>query len=222
MGITRVQAFSGTNTGFASVVTTSAVTTTLGNMLVAIAQADTVAQNGITVTDSKTNSWTRVKSVSLAAVFDLEVWVTVLTAAGASHTVTATDNGGGVDSLIIVEEWSGEAASPSDVSAGTSGSSTALNSGATGTTAQANEMVMCAGVSSGNVTMTAAGSFSNLTKVNTTFSTLAFESQIVSAAAAQTGVMTSGTANSWVCIVATFKELAAAGGSATGNFLAFM
>jgi hypothetical protein len=213
MALARVQAFSGTNTTFASSVTTSSATTTVGNILIAIVEADTVAQNGITVSDNKGNTWTRVISTALAATFDLEVWVAQITTGGASHTVTATDNGGGVDSLIIVEEWSGAATSSvADQSVGATGTvSSAANSGASGTTTQADEVVIGAVVASGNRTFTLGAGYSNGTKVNTTFSSLFFESQIVSATGTQTATATISANVSWVCQVATFKEAAAVG-----------
>lgn len=208
MALTRVGVHTGTNTTFASTVTTASWTSTSGNILIAAIEADVVAQNGITVTDNKGNTWSRVISNSLPSTFDLEIWVAINIIGGATHTVTATDNGGGVDSLIIVEEWSGAALTgASDKSAGATGvASTALNSSASATTTQADEIVIGAGVASGNVTMTAGAGYTNLTKVNTTFSTLAFESKVVSSTGAQTATMTSGTAGSWVCQVATFKQ----------------
>lgn len=219
MALARVGVHTGTNTIFGSSVTTASWTSTSGNILVAGIEADVVALNGITVTDNKGNTWNRVISTSLASTFDLEIWVAYNITGGATHTVTATDNGGGVDSLIIVEEWSGAAlAAALDKSAGATGlASTALNSGATAATTQADELVVGVGVASGNVTMTAGASYSNLTKINTTFSTLAFETKVVSATGAQTADMTSGTAGSWACEVATFKQLvvAAAGGNST-------
>lgn len=224
MALARVQAFSGTNTVFGSLVTTGAVTTTPGNMLVAIAEADTVVANGITVSDNKGNTWARVISTALAATFDLEVWVCKnITSGGASHTVSASDSGGGVDSLLIVEEWSGQdTTAPSDKSIGATGSSTALSSGASAATTQAAELVIGAGVVSGNVTMALGAGYTNLTRVNTTFSTLAFESKVVAATGAQTAAMTAGTAGSWVCQVATFKEAAAAAPSVYGGTLPMM
>lgn len=180
-------------------------------MLIAIVEADTVAANGITVTGNNSTSWSRVISTSLAATFDLEVWVAYNIPGGAAQTVTATDSGGGVDSLIIVEEWSGAAtSSAADKSIGATGSGTALSSGASATTTQANELVIGAGVVSGNVVMTAGSGYTNLNKVNTTFTTLAFESKVVAATGAQTAAMTSGTTGSWACQVATFKEAGAA------------
>jgi hypothetical protein len=181
-------------------------------MLIAIAEADTVAQNGITVSDNKGNTWSRVISTPLAATFDLEVWASYNITGGASHTVTAADNGGGVDSLIIVEEWSGAAlTSAADQSVGATGTvSSAANSGASGTTTQADEVVIGAVAASGNRTFTAGSGYSNGNKVNTTFSSLFFESQIVSATGAQTATATISANVSWVCQVATFKQAAAA------------
>lgn len=222
MALARVGVHTGINTAFASSVTTASWTSTSGNMLIAVAQADTVAQNGITVTDNKGNTWSRVRSDSLAATFDLEIWVAYNITGGAGHTVTATDNGGGVDSLLIVEEWSGAALSSAlDKTTGTTGTtSTALNSGASAATTQAAEVVIGAGVASGNVTMTAGATYSNLNKINTTFSTLAFESKIVAATGTQTADMTSGSAGSWVCQVAAFKEATVAPAVYDGKFFA--
>lgn len=209
MALTRVKAFSGRNTTFASSVTTSSVTVTAGNLIVAVVEADVVAQNGVTVTDSKGNTWNRVLSTAVVDTFDLEIWYSVITTGGAGYTVTATDNGGGVDSLIICEEWSGQDSVPLDRSTSANGSSTNLNSGATSATTVNDEVVICGGVISGNTTMTAGAGFSNLTKVNTTFSTLAFESEIVATTGAQTGTITAGATGVWICGVATFKQAAA-------------
>jgi hypothetical protein len=212
MALSRIGVHTGTNTTFASSVTTASWTSTAGNALIAIVEADTVAQNGITVTGNNSTSWSRVISTSLAATFDLEVWVALNIAGGAGQTVTATDNGGGVDSLIIVEEWSGVAsASAIDKSAGATGtSSSAANSGATATTTQADEVVIGAVAASGNRTFTVGAGFSNGNKVNTTFSSLFFESQIVAATGTQTATATISASVSWVCQVATFKAAVAA------------
>jgi hypothetical protein len=207
MALARVgSVHTGTNTTFASTVTTASWTSVSGNALIAIAEADVVAQNGITISDNKGNTWNRVISTAVASTFDLEVWVALNITGGATHTVTAADNGGGVDSLIIVEEWSGVAlASAIDKFAGASGTSTAANSGATAATTQADELVIGAVVASGNRTFTAGAGFSNGNKVNTTFSSLFFESQIVAATGAQTATATISASVSWACQVATFK-----------------
>ncbi len=49
--------------------------------------------------------------------------------------------------------------------------------------------------------------------VNTTFSSLGFESQVITGGGAQTATMTGSVAGSWVMGVATFKD--ASGGVAT-------
>lgn len=214
--LARGQIFSGSNTTFSSTVTTSPnVTVTAGNLVVCGVEADAVAANGVTVVDNKSNTWARAKSNSLAATFDLEIWYSTLTTGGGSYNVTATDNGGGVDSLIICEEWSGNAVAAFDVAQGAtdnSGTNVNLNSAATSATSQANEVVFGVGVTSGTPTYTLGAGYTNLTRVATTFSSLGFESKIVSAAAAQTATLTASVAGSWVMQVSTFKEL---GGAAT-------
>ena len=223
MALARVGVHTGTNTTFASTVTTASWTSTAGNILIAIAEADTVAANGITFTGNNSTSWTRVISTSLASTFDLEVWVAYNIAGGAGQTVTATDTGGGVDSLIIVEEWSGAAlTSAADKSAGATGlASSAANSGASAATTQAHEVVIGAVAASGNQTFTPGASYSNWNKVNTTFSSLFFESKIVAATGAQTADATISAGVSWVCQVATFKQAAAAV-VASGNTMLLM
>lgn len=221
--ITRVQEFSGTDTTFASTVSTSLVTATAGNLVMCVTESDVVAQNGITVIDSKGNTWTRVRSDAIAATLDLETWYSRITTGGASYKVTASDNGGGVDSSIICEEWSGEAASPVDVNQGATdntGLSGALNSGATSATSQANEVVIGGGATAGAPTYTVGSGYSNMNRVATTFTSLAFESKIVSATGAQTATLTAGAAGSWGMHVATFKELVPAATS-FGTFISF-
>lgn len=220
MAITRVGVISGTNTTFASVVTTGSRTTTTGNVLIAVMEADVVAANGCTVTDNKAgNTWTRVLSNSLTATFDFEIQYSVLSLGGAGHTVTCTDNGGGVDSTLIVEEWSGQTASlPADKSASAqdaTGASSAPNSTATATTSQANEAVIGGTCVAGAPTLTLGAGYTNLTRVATTFTALGFESLITSSAAAQTATFTAGVAGSWVCGVSTYKEA----GGAVASFI---
>lgn len=212
MALTRVGLHTGTNTTFASTATTASWTSTSGNILVGVAEADTVAQNGITFSDNKGNVWSRVISTALAGTFDLEVWVSLNITGGSGHTVTAVDNGGGVDSLIMVEEWSGAAtASASDKSAGATGTvSSAANSGATATTTQADELVIGAVAATGNRTFTPGATYSNGNKINTTFSSLFFESKVVTATGAQTADATISANVSWICQVATFKAAVSA------------
>lgn len=212
MPLQRVQAVTGTNTSFASSVTSDSFTSKLGNFLVAVVEADVVAQNGITVTDNKGNPWSRAVSVSLASIFDLEIWYAPIQIGGSGHTVTGADNGGGVDSVIIVEEWSNvNFTSPYDVSTGASdntGTSTALNSGATESLSVEDELVICAGViSAAGVSLSLGSGYSNLTTASTSFSILGLESKVISGTKdAQTGLMTANSVSTWICNVATFRQ----------------
>lgn len=211
---TRIQVTSGSNTSFSSTVTTSAFgsNTTVGNILIAVCEADVTSTNGCTVTDNKGNSWTRILSQAPSTVFDMEMWYTVITSGGSSHTVTMTDTGGGVDSNLIVEEWSGNANTPFDVSASAqdvTGISTAPNSGATASTALTDELVIGGTAVAGAPTLTLGSGYTNLTRVATTFTALGFESKVVSATGAQTATFTAGAAGSWACGVATFKNTSA-------------
>lgn len=220
--LSRIQVFSGTNTGFASTVTTSSVTVTAGDLIVCGAEADVVGANGITVIDSKSNTWARSKSNAIAATMDVETWWSRIATGGSGYTVTATDTGGGVDSLIICEEWSGNAVVPNDVAMGATdntGVSGALNSGATSVTAQNNEVVFGIGATTGAPNYTLGAGYTNLTRVATTFTSLGFESKTVSATGAQTATLTASVAGSWTMQVATYKELVST--AATFAFWAF-
>jgi hypothetical protein len=176
------------------------------------AEADTVAANGITITDNKSNTWSRVQSKSVAATFDLEIWYSILTSAGSGHTFTATDNGGGVDSIIAVEEWSGQAASsPTDGSNSNNGSGSSQTSGNV-TTANANDLLWVAAVEAlGSNGYSLGSGYSNLTQDSTTFSNLAIESQVVSATGTYNGAITGGVGVSWACGMVAIKQLAVAG-----------
>lgn len=220
MALTRVQAATAKNTTFASVVTTTGITTTAGHIVMVCAEADTVAANGITITDSKANTWTRVISKSVVATFDLEIWYSILTSAGASHTFTATDNGGGVDSIIIVEEWSGQAASaPTDGSSSNSGTGSPLTAG-TITTTNANDLIWVAGAQAvGALDLTASTGYSNLTQNSTTFSNLGICSQVVSATGSYNGGFTSTVSVNWAAGAVAIKQLAAATTAPSSTFL---
>jgi hypothetical protein len=212
MAFSRIQSATGANTTFASSVTSSGITTTRGNLLIALIEADTVAANGINVTDNKGNYWTRVISEVRASTFDLELWYTVVRYAGSGHTVTATDNGGGVDSIIIVEEWSGSAtADVVDRSEGDNlggGGSTALNSGNTSTTRHENQLIIAGGVVAiAGVSLSEGAGYSNPTTASTAFSILRMASKVATTNAVEAGTFTAGVASSWACVVGTFKVL---------------
>lgn len=223
MALARVGLHTGTNTAFASTVTCASWTATAGNMLVAIAEADTVASNGITITGNNSASFARVISTVTSGNFDLEVWVAYNIAGGAGQTVTAADNGGGVDSLIMVEEWSG-AALTSALDQSTGQSLTGLSSytsGNTAATSQANELIVGALAVTAGTVLTAGAGFTNLNTVTTAFSQLAFETKVVAATGVQAATATSVATSACSISCSTFKEAAAVGGSNSG-FLSFM
>lgn len=196
MALARVQAVSALNTSFASSVAVT-LTPTTGNILLAAIEADAVTANGITVTDSHGNTWTRIKSVAVSGTFDLEIWW-AKAGTSTSTVVTATDNGGGVDSIIIVEEWSGAATtSPTDGSATGSGTGTTL-ADVGYTTTNANDLIWCAGVLSATANDLSAGSgFSNLTQNHTTFSNLGACSKVVSSTGLYSGNLMGSVSASW-------------------------
>lgn len=207
MAITRVQQTSGTDTGFLSTVTTSAFgsSVTAGNYLILAWEGDaaTIEQSASVPTDNKGgNTWIRAQSKLDSVVFDLEIWYTKVVNGGAGMTVTVTDGLGGADGLLIVEEWSGIASiTPYDGSNSAFGTGNgALNSGAIATT-NANDVIWVGGcVSSGSTTITAGTNFSNVTQVNTSFTTLGVGSRVVSGTGSYSGLLTSSVTNQdWLC-----------------------
>lgn len=211
--VARVQAFSGTNTTFVSSVTTSSVTVTAGNLIICTAEADVATS--MSISDSKGNAWTLFQTNTIAATFIHNTWYSIATIGGSSYTVTATDNGGGVDSLIICEEWSGAVSSLATVADKNTGATdggvpgTAMSSGASAVTTQAAEIVIGTGVAAGAPTLTLGATYSNLTRVATAFTAIGFESKIVAATGAQTSTLTAGAASTWSMHVTTYKEAAA-------------
>ena len=209
MAITRVQKTSAVDTTFASTVSAASITPAAGNCLIAVVAADVVPLSGCTVSDSQNNAWTRITTLSAAATFDLEIWAS-LNVVNAATIVRSHDTGGGVDSEIIVEEWSGIATTNAiDQSHSATGESNAPNSGASPATTQADELVIGAAVGSSPCGYTLGAGYTNLDTTATSYDVLAFESKVVAATGAQTATFSLSASPSWVCSVATLKGIAA-------------
>ena len=211
MALARIQSASGVNTTYASTVNATFSSTLTNPSLILVAFAadlETTAAN--TPTDTAGNTY--VKAARLAATgngTDMEIWYALNTHATASNKVTVTDNGAGVDSIVLIEEWTGAKTSGAfDKTAQAVGSGTALDSGATATLSQAAELVWVMGINTlgtGNQLSLATG-FTNLTQNNVPGDINAgIASKVVSSTTAVHGLMTTAS-DSWGCIVATFMQ----------------
>lgn len=213
MAFSLLQTKTGLNTTFASSVASTAFANALtnGSIILVAWEGDAVAANGAsTPTDTAGNTYVRVFSKAVAATFDLEIWYALNTHTTASNVVTITDNGGGVDSIIIVEEWSGNvSSSPTDGSSSNSGSLSPLTAGAF-TTTHSNDLIWVAGVEAVNASdLTAGAGYTNLTQANTAFSNLGICSQ-VGPIASYNGTFTSTVGVSWACGAVAIKDTAGA------------
>jgi hypothetical protein len=213
----QVQAASGINTTFlSSVSATFGSPNSVGNMILVAWEGDEVTANGgNTPTDTAGNTYVRLASVNIALDHELEVWVCYNCKQKAGNVVTVTDTGGGVNSIVIVEEWIGVSTlALIDQTAGASGNGTALSSGATATTTNERDLLWVAGnvdVPTGSNVLSLGTNFSNLTQ-NTTpgFSCLGIESRVVNGRAAYTGLFTSSISQSWSCIIVAMRAASAA------------
>lgn len=209
MAISFVQGKSGTNASGATSTTSTAAfssNTTLGNLIIVGIANDGTAGSVTSVTDTQGNSYSLVvRNTALTAV-TAEIWVAVVTTAGASNVVTA--NQGFNDGAIFAQEWSGLATSSfTDQLARGTGSTTTMTA-TTAATTVANELIFAVGEVdlSGSNTITVGAGYSNFLTASSSFVRGAIESKTVSSTGAQTATMTiaSGTA-SWRECIATFK-----------------
>lgn len=221
MALAFVQSAKVSAAGFPQTLTTPAFAsdTTSGNLIVVGAMSQSGANAIDSVTDSKSNTYTRRGQANSSTSINCEIWVAENITGGASHTVTATENGfltGGV----IAFEISGAATSSSfDVTAGTNGTGGSLSSGNTATTAQANEILIGFGgiTSNTNPTWTEGTSFLPSPPVSTSGTSagyaIAMEYRIVSATGAYAGTMTSSNSGqNWAMVVVALKEAGGGGG----------
>ncbi len=223
-----VQSTSASESGNATPLATTGITTTSGNLLVAGITFDSGTLNTITgVTDSKGNTW--VKAVELDATDLVGIWYAANIVGGSAHTINIAYNDSVGDAIsCVVQEFSGIAtSSPLDKTAIADGTSTAPNSGASAATTQADELVVgVAGWFGATTTASLGSGYSNLAQVAKANASTAMESKVVAATGAQTAAFTLAASRDWACAVATFKA-ASGGGGGGGNpaqargFLAF-
>lgn len=216
----RQQYATGSNSAFASTVsaTLGAPMTALANgfftsTIIITVRCDLVTTSANTPTDTVGNTYARVAQLaSTNSGSDFEVWYAKNVKTNSGNVITVTDNGAGVDSEIIVEEWIGlDPTSPFDKTAQaiSGGSTTAISSGATATTTGAPGVVLAhATTDAATAVMQPGAGFGNLAQVTTTSpSDTGTASQIVRTLAAYTGLMRTGVAADWGAIVTTWKAV---------------
>lgn len=219
MAIAFVKGGDGSGVASGTATTSSIGTTTTGNLMVVCCASNSATSNDFSsVTDNKSNTYTRAKSQPGNAT-DVEIWYAANITGGASHTVTATTTNGFRNVALVAQEYSGAATTtPLDQTAGATGTSATPSSGATATTTQADEMVFGALVVEASDAISLGSGFSNL-GTNTGIASLrpAAESMIISSTGAQTATFGIAASQPWNCAVATFKATGGGGGGNPGR-----
>jgi hypothetical protein len=212
MALVRQQAASGVDSAFNSTVsaTFGAALTNGSIILVAWEGDDPTANNSAnTPTDTAGNTYVKVLAEFQSGSFELDIWYALNTHTTASNKVTITDTLGGSDGIIIIEEWTGQAASsPVDVSNFASVASGSVSPFTTANlvTTNANDLIWVACVNDDGGNYLALGSgFTNLTQNYTAFSNLGINSMVVSSTGTYTGVMTGTTNGSTIIIAVAIK-----------------
>lgn len=200
----------GTTSGTSHTVTWGSDTTT-GNLFVAsimVGGASSVSS----ITDSQSNTWTKITSLTGTSTVTLEIWYSKNITGGTTPTITINHSNQQANS--IVREFSGlDTASPLDKSAIAAGIGGSPSSGATATTTSANELVVGFAADIVNAGTVGAG-YSNLLrqqKAGTTMSAY-IEGKTVTSTGTQTATF-GGMSSIWVVGVATFKEVVELRGS---------
>lgn len=197
MAAVLLQVAKGANTTFVSTVTaTFANPLTPGSVLLLAWEGDTGGSNSAnTPTDTAGHTFTRDISTVRAATFDQEVWHASNSGSQVANAVTVTDTIGGVDSLLIVEEWSGIQA-VTDLTGTGNGATASTFSTSSWSTTNANDLIwgaVAGAFGAGSPVMVAGAGYTNLSQNFTNFTTLATESKVVAATGSQTVTFTVST-----------------------------
>ncbi len=192
--------------------------TTSGNLIVVTVSDDGGTLGGITsVTDSKSNTYTKVPN-EFDGASTVSVWYAKNITGGASHTITVNYNTSiTFASTCVAQEFSGvDTTAPLDVYTSTGGTGTSTTSGATGTTAQNDELVIGSLAFFGATTTVTLGSgYTNLGTTHQTNAGVGMESKVVSSTGTQTATFTLGLSRGWSTAVTTFKAASTGSPSAS-------
>ena len=203
-----VKSTTGNTTSSPTTTTAFTGSTTSGNLIVVTTSDDSgTTANGITVTDSKGNAYSKV--IHAANASTLSMWYAANITGGASHTVTATWDEAATGRVTVIAEEHDGGFTTLDKSTSAAGSSTTPSSGATAATTVASETVV-GGVSYGGTatTVSLGATYSNLGTVSVADAGSGQESKTVSATGAQTATFGLAASRAWVCGVLTFSGAA--------------
>jgi len=193
-----------TNTGSISSTTSGTVSmgnTTTGNTIVVIVVTDASGSSVTSITDSQSNSYSKIDGVAWSVGFDsLEAWQASSITGGALPTITV--NLSASDSAILLaREYSGLNGLDTHVIA--TGSGSALTSGATSNTTTRTLVIGYSGQSATSGSPTAGSGFVNLSVATSGTVKLAIEDKIVTGQGPQTATFT-GSGLGYACGVANF------------------
>ena len=225
----RVQSATG-NSGSSKATTFSVTLTSTpvsGNTMIAVISTRGTSAGSVTGITQTGATWSRVTQATNSGGSTTEIWY-ASNISGAGTTVTITQ--ASLRSAAIVMEYSGVlTASPLDVTANSTGNSTAAVTGTTTTTSQANELWIggIGLVNSGYTLSSILNSFTSVTSSQST-STASNNAKIyalekfVSATGTASSGGTVSTTSYWSGAIATFKTVTptnlALGGTAAGNY----
>jgi hypothetical protein len=205
-GIALVQSANAMGSGVVSVHSTFPSANTAGNLILAFVRMSTTSQT-VTMTDTAGNVYTQaVGQTQTSDGHQLRLFYAKNVAAGA-NTVSATFSGTNNHPWLAIYEYRGlSATSPLDRTSAAQGTVTAVSSGATVITSSANELVFAGvGLPSSYSGTETAGSGFILGQKNTSTSSGATESALVTATGSYAGTFALNSSTNWSALVATFK-----------------
>lgn len=189
---------------------TSAAITTAPSDLVVLMVESGINTGTISVSDSKSNTWTQIGSQFDGTTYSAAMFYCSLTATGTGHTFSCADTGT-ANMAIVAQEFT--AVTTLDQSTSANGIGGTITSGNAATTTAANELVVGAAGTVSVSTISVGSGFSNfLTQADGgTTNKSSMESKVVTNTGAYAGLFGGAANNGWVAFVATFKGAAVAG-----------
>jgi hypothetical protein len=185
---------------------------TTGADLLVMAIADYQAGPGLTISDSKANTWHPLTSYAVTGSSRIKLYWSVPTSVGSGHNFAGA-SGGGTYPALALAAFSGSNASPFDVEAGASGTSSTASAGSGITPSQGQELIIAAVSINANTASSINSSFIIPTEAparayvpGTAFG-VAIAYKIQTAAAAVDPDWTLSGSADWAAAIASFKDL---------------
>lgn len=211
MAIAFVQSKSWNGTDGGSGIASASLTLTAGNLIVIWGTNDSRA-HAVTFTDAQGNTYTGIASVTFnTTASSAKLWgfyAKNITGGAGAITIHAT-NGDALSAAMMEFSGCDTTAPLDDIGTHASGTGTALDTGAPPTTAQANEVIVAAGVQTGGGQTFTAGSGFTMPEQLLGSPYLGIERKIVAATGAYNGLITSTDTPAWDIAVIAFKQASA-------------